>query len=312
MKTVNNIFLLIFSLLWHAHTTFAQEDKPSLMVNMKYFVTDNHYQELVVQTFLKVDRKLSPVKDVVLQLYLDSVAPELLIGKVRTNQKGVARAVIPYSLKEAWLSAGTHRFIAVTEATQRSEEFQAELEITKAKISIDTLLQDDERMVCVKVTSLENGNWVPAKDVEVKLGVRRLGSVLNINETESFSTDSVGNVSGVFSLDSIPAINQGNNITLVAQVIDNEMFGNLSVEKAVPWGVYSKPANNFDRRSLWGTADKVPIWLLLVAAGIFAGVWGVIGYLLILLVKIIKDGRQTAEAYEQPVTADNKPLTADR
>ena len=295
MKPVTKIFLLFFSFLLQVHMIVAQEDKPSLMVNMKYFVTDNHYQELVVQTFLKADRKLIPVKDVVLQLYLDSITPELLIAKVRTDYNGKAKAELPYSLREAWQGAGTHKFIAVTEATQPSDEFEAGLEITKAKISIDTLLEDDERMVCVKVMALDNGTWVPAKDVDVKLGVRRLGSVLNINETESISTDSTGSASGVFSLDSIPATNKDNNITLVAQVVDNEMFGNLTVEKTVPWGVYSKRESNFDRRSLWGTADKVPIWLLLMAAGIFAGVWGVIGYLFILLVKIIKDGRRTSE-----------------
>ena len=69
------------------------------------------------------------------------------------------------------------------------------------------------------------------------------------------------------------------------------MYGNLTVEKSVPWGVIVKHENNFNKRSLFATRDKTPLWLLFMAYSIIAGVWGVLIYLAIQLLKIRKLGK---------------------
>jgi hypothetical protein len=47
--------------------------------------------------------------------------------------------VLPITLKALWDSTTTHKFLTVVEATSIEEETTTELEITKAKIVIDTL-----------------------------------------------------------------------------------------------------------------------------------------------------------------------------
>jgi len=302
MKKIKLIVFLISVFVCSANL-HAQKETPSLLVSLRYFVVNNGYQYLAVQTKIKAENKIKPVKDVVLQLYLDSMTAEDLLGKVRTNEKGEASCPIPFSFKDQWVRSDRHKFIAVAEATQKSDETVSELEIAKARIAIDTLNEDGTRSVTARVESLQNGTWIPQKDVELKLGVKRLGGILRINDSESASTDSTGSATGEFQLSGLPA-EEGKNITLVAQVEDHEQFGNLSVEKTVPWGASVIHENNFNKRSLWATRDKAPVWLLLMAYSIMAGVWGVLVYLVVQLFRI----RRMGKAEDEPASAQHADL----
>jgi hypothetical protein len=293
MKKLNKIRIvnLLICLLLIIGVSYSQEaEKPELILHVGYYNTNNTVQHLKVQTQLKADNKLQALKDVVVQLYLDSLTPENLISKVRTNEKGVAETNIPISLRKQWLNAPNHKFIAVAEATRKEDETVAELEIAKAKIEIDTLNEDGTKSVSAKVFAYNNGEWIPAKDVEVTIGVKRLGGILKIGKEETYTTDSLGQVTGEFKLDTLPADDIKANITLVATVEDNDQFGNLSVEKTVPWGKYYKAPSNFGERSLSAARFRAPIWLMLIAYSIIAAVWAVIIYLIYLLVKIKKIG----------------------
>jgi hypothetical protein len=302
MKKLLNITSIILLLLCH-HLLSAQEEKekPELSVNLQYFSTNGSFQYLKVKTMTKEDGKLLPVKDAVLQLYLDEAIPENLIAKAKTNENGESKVTIPPALKDKWNASAGHTFIAASEATKKFEATITELAIAKAKMVIDTLFEEGTRTVTVQVLSFDSAGWVPVKDVEVKLGVRRLGGDLKIGEEETVTTDSLGMAAGEFKLDKLPAIDAKNNIVLVAKTEDNELFGNIAFEKKVPWGQYKTFTSNFGQRSLWATGDKSPLWLLLMAGFIIALVWGIIIYLVVQLIKIKKLGK-TGNILQQEVT----------
>jgi hypothetical protein len=79
---------------------------------------------------------------------------------------------------------------------------------------------------------------------------------------------------------------------LIARTEDHENLGNLFAEKNVNWGVSPILDNSFDQRSLWATSSKTPIWLLVLAYSIIAGVRGTLIYLISQLLKIKKMGRK--------------------
>src|SRR5215218_3699625 len=284
------VVLVLFLSIASGIVIAQDEEKPELLVSLHYFNANNNIQHLDVQTRIKANKKINVVKDVVLQLYLDSLIAENLIAKVRTNNKGQASSTIPVSLKDKWTASANHKFIAVTEATRKEDETVTELEVIKARISIDTLNEEGTKSVIAQVLGFSNGEWVPAKDVELKLGIRRLGGDLKIGEEENYTTDSLGQVKGEFKVDSLPTMDVKGNIVLVAKTEDNELYGNLSVEKTVPWGTFFKTESRLNQRSLWATRDKAPLWLLLMACSIIAAVWSVIIYLVFQLFRIKKLG----------------------
>jgi hypothetical protein len=112
------------------------------------------------------------------------------------------------------------------------------------------------------------------------------GSILSAGDEETYTTDSTGSVTVELKKDSLPGDEKG-NIVLVAKVEDNDQYGNLFVEKTVPWGIVLKAEKNFfDQRTLWTTRFRTPLWLLLIAYSISAAVWGVLIYLIWQLIRI--------------------------
>ena len=293
-KNKNIIILLaIVIFLCNCSYCFAQDStKPERVVNVGYYMTNNKIIYLMVHTKTKISTKFQPVKYSVVKLYLDSLGDNNFIAKVITDEKGEAKAIIPPGLKTMWNASSDHTFIGIAEADKEFEETKAETPITKTKINIDTSSDVGTRNIIVAVSALKNGEWTPAKDVEMKVGIGRLdGSILSAGDEATYTTDSTGSVTVELKKDSLPGDEKG-NIVLAAKVEDNDQYGNLLVEKTTPWGVALKPEKNFfNQRTLWSTRFRTPIWLLLMAYSIMITVWGVLLYLIFQVVKIRKLGK---------------------
>lgn len=261
--------------------------KQELLADISYHMPANRVPYLLVNTKSKVGKRFVQVPGIPFTVYLDA-APNT-IAKGVTDQNGKARLDIPASMKNAWDSSATHEFILQTEATKEFDEVTAEISITKSKISIDTVAGADARSLRVAVMQLNNDEWVPAGEVELKLGVKRLGGELPVGEEESYTTDSTGEAIIEFKREELPGDTAG-NIILVARVEDNELLGNLSAEATVPWGLASKQPQALTERSLWATRDRAPVWLLITAISIMVIVWGTIIFLIIQLIKIRRLG----------------------
>lgn len=268
------------------------EKTPTL--TLKYFSSEQNVPYVLVQSRLKVGRKFEPVNGIAVKIFLDSVGPgTLMTDKAVTNKYGEAIAAIPPVLKNAWEATTKHKFIAEASGNKDFDGTEAEIEISKAKLFIDTSTADGTKTISVAVKQQEKGNWIPVKDVELKIGVQRMESVLKVGEEDTYTTDSSGEVKTEFKRDSLPGDSKG-NLVLVANVEDNDNFGNLKAEIIVPWGASTNPINTFNERSLFGTRDKTPVWLLLMAYGIIGIVWGTLVYLVALIFKIRKLGKQVS------------------
>jgi hypothetical protein len=278
---------------------FAQDEKPELMLSLRHFTENNSVQYLKVQAQLKANNKLQALKDVAIQVYLDTTDATHLVSSLKTDEKGSAQTVVPASLKDTWASSPAHKFIAVAKATPKDEPTITELEIAKSKMEVDTVNADGTRSVTAKVFAYSNGVWIPTKGVEVKIGVERLGGSLKIGEEESYTTDSVGEVTVEFKVDSLPAGDAKGNIILIARVEDNEQFGDLAVEKTVPWGKYYQHINTFGQRSLSAARFRAPLWLLFMAYSIVISVWSVIIYLFVQIARMKRMGNKKVTSSEE-------------
>jgi hypothetical protein len=282
---------LILCFLTTIGTLSAQEKTaPQPLLTLSYFTRDNNIQYLMLQTRIKVERKFQPLPGEEVTLFLDSIGAEKQVIKTHTDDNGVAKVIIPPSLKSQWDNNSKHTFIGVLQDSSSQDVTTTELEITKAKMEIDTSNEDGARTVNVKIISPENGDWLPVKGVDVKVGITRLGGILSAGDEAIYTTDENGTATVTFNKDSIPGDEQG-NVVLTARVEDNDQFGNLTVNKKVPWGVAMKPDKSFfNQRTLWSTRFRTPFWLLFMAYATVAGVWGTLIYLVFQIVKIKKIG----------------------
>ncbi len=293
MKRLNKILAGILSIIFllPGLAAFSRDgQKGDLSMALNYFVNNNKIPYLTVKVKTKVDGRFKPVGDISLKLYLGADSSGTLIGIVITNENGEASANIPSSLKNQWGKSAKHEFTAVFDGNKQFESSKADLAVTRAKILLDTTA---DRKITATVMELKDTSWTPVKGVELKIAVKRLGADLPVNETPTFTTDSTGQATADFKRDSLPGGARG-MITLIAKVEDNDQYGNLSVEETVPWGAKFIPLNTFDRRTLFATRDKAPVWLLLIACSIVIVVWGIMIYLVAGVFKIKKLGQQAA------------------
>jgi hypothetical protein len=262
-------------------------EKNNLLLKIQYFNDNNYTQHLLISAKSKIEGKFQSIPNIPIQVFIGSeIEKANLIGKGTTDAKGLLFMEISPAAKNEWLKSPSQNFVVIASATKQFEEGRGELSITKAKIKIDTA---EGHLITAKIVALVDTTWMPMATVDMVVGVKRLNSILNANETATYTSDSTGSVQALFKRDSIPGDKKG-NITIVAAVLDNDVYGNLTAEMVVPWGKYYRYESNFDHRTLFARRGHSPIWLEILAYTIVAAVWSVIIYLFIQIKQIRKIG----------------------
>jgi hypothetical protein len=268
--------------------SLAQVEKNKLILGLGYYNDNNQLQYLKANTKAKIDGKFKPVAGIELRFYISSESPNHLLGTAKTDDKGQAALMIPSNAKDEWNKSPKQTFLAVTDSSSLYVAVTTSIDLTKARIKLDTAT--DKKIMATLVEQKES-IWVPVKGVDMKIAVKRLGGDLNVNETPTFTTDSLGIASADFKQLNLPGDSVG-NLILIASVEDNDFYGNLTVERTVPWGTATSYSSPFNNRSLFARAGRPPFWLLWMASGITLSVWMVIFYLFFQIRKLKKLGVQ--------------------
>jgi hypothetical protein len=285
MKIIES-FLITGMLTCTVLSAFTQAtEKKDPLLTVGYRSINNREQYVFVNAKVKVNRRFQPVPLLSVKVYVDS----LLIGSGTLNDAGFLTLPIPAAAQQVWRSGDTHKLMASSAANKDYNEASGDATVNKARITIDT---GDSKVITAKVEQLANGNWIPLKDVAVKIGVRRLDADLAVADKESYTTDSTGVAAATFTHEGLPGNSKG-DITLVAKVVDNENIGSLEISKQVQWGAPTRYVSNFGKRTLFATRFKTPVWLLVMAYGIFLTAWSVIIYLISQVFRIRKVGLQS-------------------
>lgn len=287
--------VLMIALLVLLCVATAQDNEATLLIKLAYFNTDNAVASLKVTALERTGGRLLPAGKLPLTLYLSDTTSGNVVAKVVTDDAGRAMAYIPVGLQEVWKLADQLHFIAVSKPFHGFEAQTTDIDITKARLQLDTIAgEEGERMIVATLQQQVNGAFTVVKEVDVKIGVERMASFLPVGEEEAYTTDSLGKAVATFGIKGLPGDGKG-NLMLTARVEDNDVYGNLSVDKTVPWGVVKKQdVFGYGTRAMWATNNKAPLALQLVAYTLILVVWGIILYLVFQLVKIRRLGKAAA------------------
>ncbi len=284
MRKIKITILTLICLLRLSDSSFGQATKNSLVLGLGYFNDNNKVQYLKATTKSKIDGKFRQISGIHLSFYISTEDSTNLLEHATTNEKGFAVVFIPPTARQAWTKASQQTFIVVSDSTNSFDAVHSTIDLTKARIVIDTL---PEQKIAATLQALSDSVWKPVKGVDMRVAVKRLGGDLNVNETPTYTTDSLGQVSADFKLAKLPGDTAG-NLVIVVKVDDNDTYGNLSSEKWVPWGEATKYISPFDSRSLFARRGYSPLWLEWIAYSIIAAVWGVLIFLFIQIRKLKK------------------------
>lgn len=147
--------------------------------------------------------------------------------------------------------------------------------------------KDDSLYTCtVTVTSAD----LPVKDVNVKLYVKRLFSLLPVGSEET--TDESGVATFNFPKD-IPGGSDG-KLTVIAKIEDDENLGSLETKSDVNWGVIVPNTDKIER-SISASRGRAPIYFIIASNLIIAGIWGTLIYVIFQIFKIRKISKHLAK-----------------
>lgn len=298
MKPKNNLYkvsiLVTLALLNYASLSIAQDSTKAVVkkpfLSLTYTNSGNTFQSLIFKASVKYGQELKPVSYQKLQIYYeDAENPANAVAELTTDLSGKAILPMPKSVQEYWKENNPLKFIARMDSIPELGALETETEITKAKLLIETDEQENQRKVKVTLLELIDSSFTPVSDVEIKVGIKRLNSILPFNEEASFTTDSTGSFIADFAIDSIPG-NEKGEIVLIAKVEEHELYGTLENEIKANWGIASTMDHGPFPPALWTPGDQVPLWLLILALTIISSVWGTLFFLFMQIIKLRKLG----------------------
>jgi len=211
---------------------------------------------------------------------------DVKIGQAKTDVHGVAVLKIPAHNKYARNDQQMLSLKAKYDGNTKFEASEGEFSIKPAKLKVSFYEEDSVRFVKVEGTQLNaNGTETPITEGTVIVGVPKMLSILKIAE---ITLDSTGMGSAEFPKDIIG--DSLGNLTVVAYIEENDIFGNVKASADNKWGL-PKHLISPDRptRELW--TPIAPLWMIITLIIMLAGVWGHYVYAIVQLVMINKSSK---------------------
>ncbi len=141
------------------------------------------------------------------------------------------------------------------------------------------------------VSGFRNGEKIPVPNAEINLFARRAFGNLPIDGTKRTNEEG-------FALFAIAKNLPGDTAGLVnffARLPNQALYGTVEVDTALVAGIPTFPVNYREKRAMWNTMDKAPIWLLASFFGLVVGAWIFIIIIIKNILKIYKIGKEDRE-----------------
>lgn len=187
------------------------------------------------------------------------------LGYAITNGQGKAVFIVKDSLTPG--KEGKLHFKAVFAGNKAMEAADGEMIFKKARLEIIPVKEDSVLTVKIKLVDVGMGEEVPVKETELGIFVKRSFLPMKIG---TVTTDENGEGS-VEVPGNLPSDAAG-NITLLAKLDENEVYGNLEADAVQKWGIPVSASIKEPPRALW--SPHPPIWMLITFFVLMTAVWG--------------------------------------
>lgn len=300
VSTVALIILLSVPGMLHAQTdstkaTDSADVKESTMLSpsMEFISVQKADSSVDLKVAMKAKFKGSSIKLPLLKvkylLVTDTVEKDL--GFVITDYNG--KAVL--NCKASTLSVdkeGKLHFKAVFAGNKSMEPADGEVTIKRGRIEITPVKEDSLLTIKVKLIDVGTGTEVPVAKTVIGIFVKRMFYPLKVGEG---TTDDNGEAT-IEIPKTLPGDVNG-NITLLAKLDENEVYGNLEASVTPQWGIPVSDKLQEAPRALWSVHP--PLWMLITFIILVCTVWG---HYIVIIYELF---RLRKEEPHQPTTLTN-------
>lgn len=162
---------------------------------------------------------------------------------------------------------GKIRFKAIFNGNKSIDPTDIEVTIKRAHLELVAAKEDSLNMVHLKLLDVGTGKEIPISKTDIGIFVKRLFTNLKIAEA---TTDDNGDASVEVS-NKLPGNGKG-ELILIAQLNENEEYGNLETIATVNWGIPISDKIQDSPRALWSAHP--PVWMMITFIILMTIVWG--------------------------------------
>ena len=289
MKLRNPIHLILFILfsvfiipVLSQKLEAQDQEKIKMRIKADYTKIIDHSNFIDLTTTAKINKRNSGVANLNLTIISENDDDEIELGHATTNHDGKVRFRIDNLAKLLKDTLGFYNLSVKFKGNDSFTRASKSISFKDASIETKAFTKDSINYISATLKDIYLDSLL--SETSLKVNIERLFKSLPIGEEFNY-TDKDGTIL-VPVENGIPGID-GN---LVIEVIlkDSDDYGTV---KALVNTTYGKPivvSNTFDKRTLWSSRDKTPIFILVFANLLIFGMWGIIIYLITNLFKINK------------------------
>lgn len=265
----------------------AQDSGDKARIQLDYFYSNTTGHELVATVKTKEGPSYVNVPDVPVKFFLDSLDLTMNIGTVTSDEKGKAVLTIP---TDKLKNKNEYRFIAAIIDNERFSDYDRDIEIIPASLNVDFKEEEEVKAIQATITTRDStGTNMPVSGVDVKVYAQRLFGELPVSV--DFNTTNNEGQTDIDFPNEIPGDTAG-ILTVIVKVPDHELYGNLVYRQDIAWGQPIVVEHKQIQGELWSARSNAPLYLILLVNTILIGIWGTIAYIVILLYRINKFGKE--------------------
>ena len=273
-----SIVVLLSSTLINA---YQDEEPVKPRLSMGFFKDPDRGSYLKVKARARAEKGYDDLVGLSVNFYKIGEEDQLLGNEV-TDESGTGVFVLAPDALIAPDSTGILSFEARVEDVEGYSDASTDLEAATCTIELKFSEKDSLGYISAH---LVNSIGEPVAEEDVTFYVKRSFRNLTIGK-DFYSTDENGEAS-VELINDLPARSDG---TLIVGLLldDHYLYGTIRQETVVTYGTPVEIDQAFFERSMWGTRDKTPWWLLIFPNIILLSVWGILMFLVYNLYCIYK------------------------
>jgi hypothetical protein len=274
--------------------TVAQEESSLISPSLEFIGVQKGDNSIDLKVTMQAKVKKSPVKLPLLKVSLLQITDtsEKELGFVITDGQGKA----VFNVKADAVAAdkeGKLHFKASFAGNKAMDPAEEEVTFKRARLEITPVKEDSLLTVQVKLIDVGTGTEIPVKETALGIFVKRLFNPLKVGEG---TTDEAGEAT-IEVPNNLPGDAKG-NITLLAKLDENEIYGNLETSVVQPWGIPVSDKLSDQPRALWSTHP--PLWMLITFIILVGTVWGHYIVIIYELFRLRKEEPQTPTDATKP------------
>jgi hypothetical protein len=232
----------------------------------------------------KINGVLTKLPGLKIEFTVGSDSSAKKLAEVLTDSKGAA----VFNCKPDQLvtdAEGKLNFKASFAGKDSIEAAEEVVTVKRARLEITPVKEDSVLTVKVKLVDLSTGTETPVPETDLGIFVNRMFSTLKLGEGK---TDEAGEAS-IEIPKNLPGDDKG-NLTLLARLDENEIYGNLEASVVQQWGTPVSYVLKELPRALW--SPHPPIWMLVTFAILMSVVWG---HYLVIIIQLFRLRKEEPE-----------------